>query len=417
MHRDHPALPATAPVDVPQNRLNAVDGLRVLAALAVLVFHVAGITGLHYGDGPLAWVMSRGEARVAIFFAVSGLLLYRPWAKSLLGSGPPPGVRVYLLRRVLRIFPLYWLVALVALAAFNLDRAKSPWDWIEVLLLLHVYDPTPWWPVIQLAPVGLQQMWTLAIDVSFYLVLPLLAAAIAFVAKAGGASVDTRAKRALLALGLLSLGSFGYLYLIRYPVYTMRMEWWLPRFFPWFAVGMAVCVLTMWSRANTEGGERVRRWCEEIAANAGTCFLFAALLFGLVATPLGGPKTPQSLVPDITADMFRLTAYTLMTLFVVMPVAVRPAVPTWVHRALGHPAMSRLANLSYGLFVWQIIVIWVYYDITGRPHLDQQFVPVFTAVLAASTLLAWIGYLVIEKPARVLGQRLETRRTAPPPQS
>nr|BFE86853.1 hypothetical protein GCM10020093_094540 [Planobispora longispora] len=86
---------------------------------------------------------------------------------------------------MLRIFPLYWLVAAVSLLLYNLDRLHTPWDWIEVALLIHVFDPDPWWPVIQLGPIGLQQMWTLSVDVSFYLLLPFLAAALSRVARAG----------------------------------------------------------------------------------------------------------------------------------------------------------------------------------------------------------------------------------------
>ncbi|GAA0965606.1 acyltransferase [Acrocarpospora macrocephala] len=399
MHVDQPTA------TTPDTRLNAVDGLRVLAALAVLVFHIAGITGLQYGDGPLAWLLSRGEARVAVFFAISGLLLYRPWVKHLLTAAEPPGTRVYLTRRVLRIFPLYWVVAITALVAFNLDAAKTVWDWAEVLLLVYVFDPTPWWPVVQLAPIGLQQMWTLSIDVSFYLLLPLLAAALGRAARAGGASVDTRAKRLLILLAALSLTSFAYMYAVHHPVYTMRMEWWLPRFFPWFAVGMATCVLAVWARADSPGAERVRRWGAEIAANAGTCFVLAAMVFGLAATPLGGPKTPQSLAPDLLPDMFRLVAYAVMAFLIVAPVALQPPGRTWVTVLLGNRAMRWLANLSYGVFAWQIIVVWAYYDISGRAYLDQQFFPVFFVVLAVSVVLAWVTYQLVEKPARGFGKR------------
>jgi peptidoglycan/LPS O-acetylase OafA/YrhL len=401
------ATPATATA-----RLDGVDGLRVLAAVAVLVFHVAGVVGLQYGTGPMAWILARGESRVAVFFAVSGLLLYRPWVRSLLLDDRPPSTRVYAVRRVLRIFPLYWVVAVTSLLVFNLDRLHTFGDWAEVLLLAHVFDPDPWWPAAQLGPIGLQQMWTLSVDVSFYLVLPLLAAALGGLARMRGAGTDARAVRVLAALAVLSLASFGYLYLIRFPVYTMRMEWWLPRFFPWFAAGMAVCVLTVWARAGTPAAERVRAWCESVARSPGTCLTLAAVAFGATATPLGGPKTALTLVPELGHDAFRLAAYTVMGFLLVAPVAMQPRERTWVNVALGNAAMRWLANLSYGLFAWQILVIWGYYHLTGRPRLDMGFLPVFSAVLAVTLVLAWVSYQLVERPARALGKRLEARRRA-----
>ncbi|MFI6477062.1 acyltransferase family protein [Nonomuraea sp. NPDC050663] len=388
-------------------RLNGIDGLRVLAALGVLVFHVAGVVGLQYGTGALAWLMARGEARVAIFFAISGLLLYQPWAKSLLAEGGgPPSSRIFLTRRLLRIFPLYWLVAVTCLVAYNLPRIQDAWDWVNVLLLIHFFDPTPWWPGAQLGPIGLQQMWTLAVDLSFYLLLPLLAWALGRLARRGGVSPDTRAIRVLVMLGLLSLASFGYLLVVYFPNYTMQLEWILPRYFPWFAVGMAICVVRVWARSGTPMAERVARGCAEVARNAAICFVLAALLFGLAATELGGPKVPVGW-PEIQHGAFRLLAYTLMTLLIIAPVAFQPPGPTRVNRFLGNRTMTWLSNLSYGLFAWHILGIYLYYDITGRPYLDQAFFPVFLTVLAGSLAAAWVTYHLIERPGRILGKRIE----------
>nr|BFE86852.1 hypothetical protein GCM10020093_094530 [Planobispora longispora] len=191
----------------------------------------------------------------------------------------------------------------------------------------------------------------------------------------------------------------------------MRMEWWLPRFFPWFAVGMAICVLTVWARAETPAALRIRAWCADMAYHTGTCFTLAVLAFGLAATTLGGPKVPVSPVPELGHTAFRLAAYAVMTFLIVAPVAMQPATRTWVNVALGNPVMRWLANLSYGLFAWQILLIWVFYDVTGRPKLDMAFLPVFGAVLAASLVLSWITYHLVEQPARALGKRLERRRS------
>ena len=51
----------------------------------VLATHVNFQTG-YLLDGPAGLILSRFEAGVAVFFALSGYLLYRPWAMSLLAG-------------------------------------------------------------------------------------------------------------------------------------------------------------------------------------------------------------------------------------------------------------------------------------------------------------------------------------------
>jgi peptidoglycan/LPS O-acetylase OafA/YrhL len=54
------------------------------------------------------------EIGVAVFFLISGFLLYRPLACSHLGEQPGAAVRLYLKRRLLRIVPAYWVALFFA---------------------------------------------------------------------------------------------------------------------------------------------------------------------------------------------------------------------------------------------------------------------------------------------------------------
>ena len=90
----------------------------------------------------------------------------------------------YLGRRALRILPAYWLVVLVALPVLNPGPARHAWPWVQYLLLVQNYDPHPWWAGTGAA--GLAQDWSLVVEVSFYLVLPVLAALLAWYAGRAG---------------------------------------------------------------------------------------------------------------------------------------------------------------------------------------------------------------------------------------
>src|SRR4051812_27260591 len=112
------AIPEAAPDALrppPGNpRFPAVDGLRALAALMVLVGHTSFLSGFN-GRGQVGAVLSRFDLGVALFFIISGFLLYRPFVSARMDGRSAPGVLRYGRRRLLRIVPAYWL-ALTVLA-------------------------------------------------------------------------------------------------------------------------------------------------------------------------------------------------------------------------------------------------------------------------------------------------------------
>ena len=103
----------------------ALDGVRALAALAVLVTHVAFTTGA-YGAGLPGALLARLDVGVPLFFVLSGYLLYRPHARARVGGRPALPARAYLLRRAARILPAYLLVVLVVFTVLPAARAGSP---------------------------------------------------------------------------------------------------------------------------------------------------------------------------------------------------------------------------------------------------------------------------------------------------
>src|SRR5439155_8306716 len=61
----------------------------------------------------------RLEVGVAIFFVISGFLLYRPFAASRAAGQPAPRTGPYAWRRVLRIVPAYWLALTVTVVVLG----------------------------------------------------------------------------------------------------------------------------------------------------------------------------------------------------------------------------------------------------------------------------------------------------------
>lgn len=384
----------------PVGHQDGLDGLRFVASLAVLVYHVGGFTGDTLYDRPQSWLLARGEVGVALFFVLSGLLLFRPWVKTLLLGAPTPAVPSYLWRRALRILPAFWLVTVVALFSFNAGQPKTQWDWSEVFLLLHIYDFHPWWPAEAVGPKGLGQVWSLGVEMSFYVLLPLLAAVLLWWARRGGSGVDRRARRLLIALGVLSLTSFVYLYFTFYPTLRPTMQMWLPRYLCWFIGGMALCALTVWAQAATPGGLRVRRFCQTVAHSPGTCLIAAGVAYAVAATPIAGPRGLG--LATLSEMEVRLFLYAAVAVLLVAPVAFQPQGRTVTNLLLGNPVMRFLGRISYGVFLWQFAALYWFYDVTGYKLFTGGFFLVTAAGLAFAIALSTVTYYALEKPSQAL---------------
>ena len=92
-------------------RLRGLDGLRGLAALAVFGVHYNQIVDIDVQIGPFDFylLLVNGEYGVALFFILSGLLLSQPFWKSVLYHADWPNVKTYVIRRLARILPAYYL--------------------------------------------------------------------------------------------------------------------------------------------------------------------------------------------------------------------------------------------------------------------------------------------------------------------
>jgi peptidoglycan/LPS O-acetylase OafA/YrhL len=408
--------PAIDLLPAERGHVDSLDGLRAIASLVVLVFHVAAVTNM-INDESGAWqIIAHGDVGVPIFFALSGLLLYRPWVRWALGVGATPRTGAYLWRRALRILPAYWAVVAIALLAFNDDRPRTAWAWTEWLTLIQVYDLDPWWKGT--GPPGLGQMWSLSTELTFYLLLPVFGIGLAWLARLGGPRPGTRAKLLLFGIFLLAAMSFVWVAAVHSSADVFYYELWLPKWMSSFAVGMALSVLSVWARveAQYEGGGPVGRFCRTIAFMPGACWLVAIAAWGLVATPLGGPPYPNP--PDTLQAELKVLLYMTIAAGLVAPSAFQPARPTLAGALLGNPLMRFLGRISYGVFLWQFVVIHAWYEITGRPPFQHDFGLVLSVVLPGTIIVATLGYYIIEKPAMLMkdwvgGDR--ARRPAPLP--
>jgi peptidoglycan/LPS O-acetylase OafA/YrhL len=204
-------------------RLQAGDPLRGLAAIGVAVGHVLGLVFITWstdgrsvgippageGFGPLGDLISAlGTAGVCVFFVLSGYLLGRPFVRGfVLGGGPPPSASAFARNRVVRIVPAYW--TLLALVFLLVVLPGGTGVTARDLLRLAVFDGS----LDAVVPQWLGQIWTLAVEMRFYVLLLVVGMLLVLAGNAAGPRLPGRARVGVLvatALGLAAWSFFGH---------------------------------------------------------------------------------------------------------------------------------------------------------------------------------------------------------------
>ncbi|MDB5677666.1 acyltransferase [Sphingomonas bacterium] len=154
-------------------RIAAIDVSRLVAAIGVLVFHVAGTSLMPKYKLPPFTVFGRtvdwmpspfsfGATGVSLFFVISGYCMFRSL------SGRPRPLAAYYRDRLARLYPIYaFAVILSAILIARLHIAVAGEDVVLKLLFLHGF-------VQQYNLTFNGALWSMATEVQFYLVLPLL---------------------------------------------------------------------------------------------------------------------------------------------------------------------------------------------------------------------------------------------------
>ena len=114
------------------------EGVRGLTALAIVALHIfMGTNG--FQDGLGYRLMYRLDVCVAMFFALSAFLLYRPMIAHRAGGPRGPSVGDFARRRFFRIYPTYWF-ALVCLAVYPGLNGVFSDSWWKFFTLVSNWD-------------------------------------------------------------------------------------------------------------------------------------------------------------------------------------------------------------------------------------------------------------------------------------
>lgn len=350
---------------------DALTGLRAVAAVMVVISHAAFWTG-NYSTDTLGYIFARLEVGVPIFFVLSGYLLFKPWAAVADSGRPAPALGHYLHRRARRILPSYWIVVIVVYLVY-LGRDAGPfgggWDgFLRNMTLTQIYGYGH-------LHVSLTQMWSLAVEVAFYLVLPGLGwlIIVGLCRRRRRPWVASAALTSLIALSVawIVVTHSDWFY-DAVPV-DITAQLWLPSFLGWFAGGMLLAVIA--PRIQGRGGG----WLT-VGSLAG-----AAALFTVACTGLAGEPTIMPF--DVTHAVTKSLLYLAIATLLMLPLVA--GTPTWYSRALSWRPMVWLGEISYELFLVHLLVMEFVMELLGFAPFTGNWFGLFEITLMASVPLAW----------------------------
>lgn len=361
MHADVPLIRS-------ERKLDGLHGLRAVAALSVVLFHMQAKPALPQPDW-LAAVTVHFYLAVQLFFAISAFSLYHS------SRYAPAGYGGYLVKRYFRIAPLFYLML-----AYVLWRVRFP-GWPAVLAnLTFTFNLFP----------GLEQSivfagWSVGVEMLFYLLLPALlllgrpgAYALLYAVTAAASAAFWRLAPAVLGVG----DDFAY-----YSIVNAM---------PAFAAGLFAYSAFM----RLDGRPRRRGWNVALGAAA------AALLALAFLDPLG----LHWRLPGLYFAAWGLPFGALCLWQALYP-----------SRAMGSRITHWFADRSFSIYLLHPVVLELVrraYDLRGKlglPDGEGVRAGMLVAGLAFLFAAASFTYRRVELPGIALGRRIAGRLDAGAP--
>ncbi len=326
---------------------HSVQAARFLAACMVLYVHcfnfaLQGSPADYAGD--ILYFTRLGNAGVHVFFVISGFIIVYA-SRDEFGSSS--AIVPFLVRRFLRIFPIFWILSLVNIAVRTLMGTGLP-DSLEDYLLTFLLYPGH---SSDLIFVG----WSLSYEIVFYLV----AGALMVFSLARAVMLMTVIFLSLAALGLLGIGK------------DLDDGFWTNALFAEFVFGAWVALLVL-------RGHRAPPGLAMLSLLAGVGLLLAGLAFDYT-------QYPRALIWGAPSVLF---------LYGCVHLELAGRLPGWIARLKG------LGDASYTLYLLHAVLMpLIAFLITPWQHVSLALVLALAAFMALISILAsvWM-YQKVERP-------------------
>lgn len=362
-------------IERPTGRFADLEGYRGIAALAVVLYHVHQHVLQSGGPMPGWWanrLLQGLDGFVDLFFVLSAFLLTLPFAQASLAGQAQPDGTTFVVRRVARIVPLYFVAVAVVWAFRNPVLPGDVTDLVEHLLFVQVYDPVRTFFTIGPA-------WSLAVEVQFYALLVAVGSAWCTVAP----RIPERLRLRLL------LGTIGALA-------SVSLLW---RVIAWYGFGIPTSYSPAWfglqSRLDTFALGMLLAVAVARRVSISRRMAFVLRVTGLLVVVGAMLARPWLAGPHVWFDLVVAVGFVLLLAASVL------GPPGVVTKLLTVRPLILLGVISYSLYLWhEPILLWL--DAWGLMPSGADQLPrllSFGLLTLVAVPLAWLSYLVIERPA------------------
>jgi peptidoglycan/LPS O-acetylase OafA/YrhL len=396
LRREDPRGRSTTGVDENGARFGyqpSLDGVRAIAILAVMIFHV----GWHS-----SWLVPTGYLGVDMFFVLSGflitMLLLREWQRN-----RQIVLRHFYARRALRLLPV---VAVVTLAAAIVHLATSPSfsGWTQWRIVLSTIFYCQNWVSRFSGDAGgmLAHVWSLSIEEQFYLIWPPILVLLLFI----GARKKTVLTFLVAGVGaVVVVRSVQWLHVFDQPYahnvfgvlyHTKRLHlgwdhWYSSTFLhgDGLLVGCLAAAIVFWFPTV----RRVPRWSATLAT--------IPALYVVAAMVHSSDASYSRWLPVWGLPLFNVAVAIVVLSFVLHPVGV-------VARVFALRPLVWIGRRSYGLYVyhWPLVMLF--------GHTGWSKAAVAFAVYTSSFAAAALSYRFMERPILAMKRRYSGKVKAEP---
>jgi len=375
----------------------ALDSLRGFSTILIVVYHTSFVSGytVAHADSVGAYI-DRLNIGVAIFFVLSGFLIFRPFAHSLIHGSPLPKTRNYYLKRAARILPGYWL-ALFVLAGLDALTIVNTSGFIRNVFIVHSFTEHNVFT-------GIRQAWTLAVEMSFYVVVP--AFAYVFVRQARRRIASVSVVTLLKALSALFLGAYAFRLFIHQTDFWFldTAHIWLPSHMDTLALGMGLAVLVE-APASAKTLSKLKNFIVNHTGAFVVSSVFVWLISANINMAIGLNRT------EFHIDLLGHFLYGVASVLLVAPFCVDSQ--ALLVKAMSFRLFTWLGTISYGIYLWHMAFLGGDFAEKYMPYTenDGQVLLRFLVVLPASIAIASLSYYVLERPImRAINNRFSLKK-------
>jgi peptidoglycan/LPS O-acetylase OafA/YrhL len=372
------------------NQYPALHGMRVLAIISVLQFHVtvALVEGGVLKDLQFAMRSMTVFFGMDLFFVMSGFLIGTMLLYAI-DKKKNQGVWRFWVRRGFRTFPLYWIVLTFLVLAFPLTEAQKKNLFYEYVYLTNyrlVLKPT----------VVMMWGWSLCVEEHFYLAVPILLGAL-YLLRSHGARIALLV--ILWVLGLALRLRVFYASPVPWNDATIFQALYIPTHVR-FDILVAGVLLAYVHRYYEE-------WLDTLLSKPlwrAVFFLEGFVCFAMLCVPHSFPNF----------FLFRVFSWGTLTSLMYVPwILLLLHAHGPIARGLGHPIFLRFATLGYGIYLIHIPIcekLLVPLAQKLQASFGMTALSLWPLTLAllffGSAAVAYVLHLVVEKPALWLRDRL-----------